>query len=105
MAAPYSIAVSISPEGHATLIKRLRVLLRADAAEMSAQLHMADRRALLFHAAIISIGAGLYGITVGIWRAPLQSFYTAIKFPLLIFLTCGGNALLNGMLAQVLGSG
>ncbi len=39
------------------------------------------------------------------WRAPLQAAYTAIKMPLLIFLTCGGNALLNGLLAQVLGSG
>jgi hypothetical protein len=87
------------------VIARLKVLLRADAAEMSAQLRVADRGALLFHAAIICVGAGVYGVTVGIWRAPLQSYYTAIKFPLLIFLTCGGNALLNGMLAQVLGSG
>jgi hypothetical protein len=42
---------------------------------------------------------------VGLWRAPLQSLYTAIKFPLLILLTCAGNALLNGLLAQLLGSG
>jgi hypothetical protein len=87
------------------VINRLRVLLRADASEMSAQLRVADRSALLFHGAVICVGAGVYGITVGIWRAPLQSFYTAIKFPLLIFLTCGGNAFLNGMLAQLLGSG
>lgn len=84
---------------------RLTILLHADAAEMSAQLRAVDRGIILFHAAIICIGAGVYGVTLGIWRAPLQSFYTAIKFPLLIFLTCGGNALLNGMLAQVLGSG
>ena len=50
------------------------------------------------------VGAGLYGFTVGLWRAPLQALYTAIKFPLLIALTCAGNALLNGMLAQLLGS-
>ena len=87
------------------MIARLEVLLRADAAEMSAQLRVSDRATLIFHAFIICVGAGVYGVTVGIWRAPLQSFYTAIKFPLLIFLTCGGNALLNGMLAQVLGSG
>src|SRR5205085_7827251 len=31
--------------------------------------------------------------------------FSAIKFPLLIFVTCGANGLLNGMLAQVLGSG
>ena len=53
----------------------------------------------------IAIGSSVYGATIGIWRAPLQSFYTAIKFPLLIFLTCAGNAAVNGMLAQLLGSG
>lgn len=52
----------------------------------------------------IVLGCSLYGATVGIWRAPLQACYTAIKIPLLIFLTCGANALLNGMLAQLLGS-
>jgi hypothetical protein len=87
------------------VIERLKTLLRADGAEMSAQMRESNRASLLFHVAIICAGAGLYGLTVGIWRAPLQSFYTAIKFPLLILLTCGGNALLNGMLAQVLGSG
>ena len=51
----------------------------------------------------ILLGAGLYGFTVGLWHAPLQSLYSAIKIPLLIFLTCGANAALNGMLAQVLG--
>ena len=49
------------------------------------------------------LGGGLYGTTLGLWRAPVQAFYTAIKFPLLVFLTCGANAVLNGMLAQVLG--
>ena len=53
----------------------------------------------------IVIGCSLYGATVGIWRAPLQACYTALKIPLLIFLTCGANAVLNGMLAQLLGSG
>lgn len=53
----------------------------------------------------ILVGCSLYGATVGIWRAPLQACYTAVKIPLLIFLTCGANALLNGLLAQLLGSG
>lgn len=87
------------------MIERVKALLRADPVELAMQLRSGDRAMLLLHAAIICIGAGLYGLTVGIWRAPLQSFYTAIKFPLLIFLTCGGNALLNGMFAQILGSG
>ncbi len=42
---------------------------------------------------LILVGCGIYGATVGLWRAPLQAAFTAVKFPLLIFLTCAGNAL------------
>lgn len=87
------------------MTRRLRILLRGDAAEMSAWLAEPGIRWGATCALVILIGSGLYGFTVGLWRAPLQSLYTALKFPLLIFLTCGGNALLNGMLAQLLGSG
>ncbi|MBI3882481.1 MAG: hypothetical protein HY301_20775, partial [Verrucomicrobia bacterium] len=59
------------------------------------------------HAALwlvtIAVGAGLYGAAMGWWRAPLQAFYTALKFPLVILLTTLGNALLNAMLAPLLG--
>jgi hypothetical protein len=47
----------------------------------------------------------MYGATVGLWHAPQQALYTAIKFPLLILLTTAGNAALNGMLGQLLGTG
>lgn len=60
---------------------------------------------LLFCLAVILAGSGAYGATIGIGRAPLQALYTAIKFPLLILITTAGNALLNGMLAQLLGLG
>lgn len=60
------------------------------------------RRSLACAGAIV-LGAGFYGFTLGLWHAPLQSLYTAIKFPLLVFLTCGANAVLNGLFAQVLG--
>ena len=52
----------------------------------------------------IVTGCAIYGFTLGLWRDATQSLFTAIKFPLLIFLTCGGNALLNGCLAQLLGT-
>lgn len=52
--------------------------------------------------AITTIGCACFGAVIGWWRAPLQALYTAIKFPLLIFLTTIGNALLNGMLAPLL---
>lgn len=85
--------------------ERVKALLRGDAAELANWLAAPKLRSLAECLLIILIGSGLYGFTLGIWRAPLQSLYTAIKFPVLIFLTCGGNALLNGMLAQILGLG
>jgi hypothetical protein len=51
----------------------------------------------------IVVGAGLYGAAMGWWRDPLQALYTGIKLPLAILLTTLGNALLNAMLAPLLG--
>jgi hypothetical protein len=55
------------------------------------------------HIGIIVAGAGLYGAAMGWWRDPQQALYVALKFPLIILLTTGGNALLNAMLAPLLG--
>jgi len=51
----------------------------------------------------IVAGAGLYGAAMGSWRDPLQAGYVAVKFPLIVLLTAAGNALLNAMLAPLLG--
>jgi hypothetical protein len=51
----------------------------------------------------IFVGAGSFGAVLGWWRAPLQALYVAIKFPLILLLSLTGNALLNGMLAPLLG--
>jgi hypothetical protein len=48
-------------------------------------------------------GSAAFGAAMGWWRAPEQALYTAIKFPLVILLTTLGNALLNSMLAPLLG--
>lgn len=48
--------------------------------------------------------SSVYGLSVGIWRAPLQGVYVAMKFPLLIIMVTVGNALINGMFAKVLGA-
>jgi hypothetical protein len=85
--------------------RRLLILCRGDSAAIAPWLEERDPRWLLTCAVTITLGCALYGGVVGLWRAPLQAVFTAIKMPLLIFLTCGGNALLNGMLAQVLGAG
>jgi hypothetical protein len=87
------------------MIRHGKVLLRGNPEELTNEIRRCGSATLFAYSGIISIGCGVYGCTVGLWRSPLQSLFTAIKFPLLIFLTCAGNALVNGMLAQVLGSG
>ena len=52
---------------------------------------------------IILVGSGCYGAAMGWWRSPEQALFVAIKFPLIILLTTLGNALLNAMLAPLLG--
>lgn len=86
-------------------LRRLVTLCRGDTARIAPWLDEREPRWLLTCILTITVGSALYGGVVGLWRAPLQAVYTAIKMPLLIFLTCGCNALLNGLLAQVLGSG
>ena len=87
------------------MIPELKLVLQGNADDIAASVAEASFRSLARYCLIILIGSGLYGATLGLWRAPLQSLYTAIKFPLVIFLTCLGNGAINGMLAQILGSG
>ena len=47
----------------------------------------------------------LFGFTVGYWRSPLMGVFVAVKMPMLIALTLGSNALLNGFLGMLLQSG
>ena len=82
---------------------RIKDLLAGRVAPLSAGLTEPGPAWGLLCAVTILLGAGFYGFTVGLWHAPLQSLYTAVKLPLLVFLTCGANAALNGMLAQVFG--
>src|SRR5215469_6070616 len=57
----------------------------------------------ILHLVVIVVGSGLYGATMGGWRAPEQALFVAIKFPLIILLVTAGNALINGLLAPLLG--
>ena len=86
----------LHPGEIATLLRGER-----DAIEAWLQGGLASRLAL--HLAVIVFGAGCYGAAMGWWRAPQQALFTAIKFPLIILLTTLGNALINGMLAPLLG--
>jgi hypothetical protein len=78
-------------------------LLRGEAELLHGWLRDSDSSRMLRDVAVIVVGAGLYGAAMGWWRAPEQALFVAIKFPLIILLTTLGNALLNAMLAPLLG--
>jgi hypothetical protein len=86
-----------------SLFGEVTLLLRGEAAPISAWTERWSMRRLTMCLAVIVSGAGLYGAAMGYWRAPQQAVYVAIKFPLIILLTTFGNALLNAMLAPLLG--
>lgn len=87
----------------AKIPNRLRGLLAGDVAALRAGLDERNARWFGLCGATIVVGGGVYGATLGLWRDGLQAVFTAIKFPLLIFLTCAGNAALNGCLSHLLG--
>ena len=78
-------------------------LLRGEIETISAWSRSWVNRRFALHVAVIILGAGLYGAAMGWWRDPHQALYVAIKFPLIILLITGGNTLINGMLAPLLG--
>lgn len=78
-------------------------LLRGDPEALQAWAHRWQGARVLGYVAVIFFGAGLYGAAMGWWRSPTQAGYNLIKFPLVILLITLGNALLNGMLAPLLG--
>lgn len=53
--------------------------------------------------ALIVVGAGFFGASLGWWRDPMQAMFAGIKLPLIMLLTAAGNGLLNSMLAPLLG--
>jgi len=81
----------------------IRQLCQAKAEILANWLHD-ESRYLLISLGLLIGGGAMYGASIGIWRDPLQAVYVAIKFPLLLGLTALGNALINGMLAQLLGA-
>jgi hypothetical protein len=78
-------------------------LLRARTDVVDLWLTEARPQTALCCVAFIAIGAGAYGAAMGWWRSPLQAVYTGLKLPLAILGTTLGNALLNAMVAPLLG--
>lgn len=87
-------------------LARLRLLARGEPAALAAWLRQPlTHDSLLALVAAIIGGCALYGFGLGLWRAPLQGVFVAVKMPLLIFLTLLVNGMINGMLGLLLGSG
>ncbi|HTI72733.1 MAG TPA: hypothetical protein VMF06_22360 [Candidatus Limnocylindria bacterium] len=86
-----------------TDLGEIPMLLRGDPVQLRGWLADFRARRGLVCVAVIVAGAALYGAAMGCWRAPEQALYTAIKFPLVLLATTVGNALLNGVLAPLLG--
>lgn len=81
----------------------MHALLRGDAQVIGQWLEDWNASRAIWQIMQIVVGAGLFGAALGFWRAPLQAVYAGIKLPLIMLLTAGGNALLNAMLAPLLG--
>ena len=86
-----------------TDVRQLPVLLRGEPKPIGTWVREWTSGRMWLYVVVIIAGAGAYGAAMGSWRAPEQALFTAIKFPLVILLTSLGNALLNGMLASLLG--
>jgi hypothetical protein len=84
-------------------VPTLAALLRCDAGATDGLVRDGRTASLAWQFVIVVVGAGLFGAALGAWRSPEQALFTALKFPLIILLTTAGNALLNGMLAPLLG--
>lgn len=90
----------------ASIHARLKILVLGDPAVLTEWLNEpAGWKPLRPMVAGIVFGCAAYGFAIGLWRAPLQGVFVAIKMPALIFLTLLVNGLINGMLGLLLGSG
>jgi len=83
--------------------RQLPVLLRGEPASVRGWVEHWSYARLALCLGVIVVGAGIYGAAIGLWRSGEQALFTAIKFPLILLLTTAGNALLNGVLAPLLG--
>jgi hypothetical protein len=81
----------------------LHLLLRGEPGSIRRSLDAWRNRDIVLSLLVIFAGTGCYGAAMGWWRSPLQGLFVAVKFPLIVLLTTVGNALLNAMLAPLLG--
>ncbi len=87
----------------ASSLEEIPLLLRGETAAVAAWTQSASRARVALWLAVTVGGAAAFGAALGWWRAPEQALYTAVKLPLVLLSTALGNALLNAMLAPLLG--
>lgn len=85
------------------LLGRFKILLQGKSEAIVEWVYEEQYHWLILCVCTIALCGGMYGLTIGLWRSPLQGVFIGIKFPLLIFLTVLGNSLINWMLSQALG--
>jgi hypothetical protein len=78
-------------------------LLRGEADVIAGWVTRRSLRSVLTHTLVIVAGAGVFGAAIGSWRGTEQAANSALKLPLVLLGTAAGNALLNGLLAPLLG--
>lgn len=81
----------------------LSALLRGEASVIAGWITSWTAGHTLRQVGLILAGAGAFGAAMGSWRAPEQAALAAVKLPLILLGAAAGNALLNGLLAPLLG--
>ena len=83
--------------------RQVKVVLRGEASQVSAWTRDLEASRVWSWLVVAILGSGMFGAAMGWWRAPEQAVYTAVKFPVVVLVTMLGNAVLNAMLAPLLG--
>jgi hypothetical protein len=96
---------SMIKESFPECIRALPMLCQGKIGSLRGWLELPTGARLTACAGAMVCGCACYGFTLGFWRSPEMGVYVALKLPFLIALTLMTNGLINGMLAQVLGSG
>lgn len=87
------------------ILSLLKALLAGDERILSEWIAKASLRRIAQLGIVAFAACAAYGWTFGLWRSGWQSGCTALKFPMVVLLTCSANVLLNGSLAYALGLG
>jgi hypothetical protein len=91
--------------GEKPMIKHSLALCRSDPQEMRGLLFAANWQFIRKTVAVMLVGGCCYGFSLGLWRSPMMGVYVAAKLPILLILVTLFNGALNGVIAQILGTG